>query len=410
MKTKNIFAALCCVFTAFCSNSQSRLILNGATVTISGGAYLVVDNPAANAIARTSGHIVSEGENNRVKWNVGTATGTYSVPFGKSVNYLPVTLTKSAGAGSGSIIFSTYGTGWKNSDYLPAGVTNMVGQMPDHSPWALDRFWQVSPEGYTTKPALTNLTFTYADAEHQASGNTIMESYLAAQQWNGAMNKWDDVQPGGITNTAGNTVRVATVPATGFYTWWVLTDQLFPLPVKLINFTATAVNDDAVLHWSTASEAASTSFVLQRSKRGSAFEDVIAIDATGAGGGAQYQYKDTAAYKGASFYRIKTDEKSGSFAYSDVRRIFIEDYSFNFTVYPNPVVNKQCVVQLNAVLSKAAVLFLMDKKGVIIASYGVPAAQQNISLRLPEALPSGVYLVKVLLADGRQQHQQIVVY
>jgi hypothetical protein len=410
MKPKNIITALGCLFTAVCSNSQSRLILNGATVTISGGAYLVIDNPATNALTRNSGHIVSEGENNRIKWNVGTVAGTYTIPFGYSATYLPVTLTKGAGTGSGALVFSTYHTGWKNSDYLPTGVTNMLGQAPDHSAWALDRFWQVSAEGYATKPAVTNLTFTYLDAEHQASGNNIMEPYLAAQQWNGAMNKWDDAQGGGFTNTSSNTVSVASVPATGFYKWWVLTDQLFPLPVKLLNFSAVAVNKDALLNWATASEGATKSFLLQRSRSGNIFEDVIAVDAKGSGGSAQYQYKDTAAYKRTSFYRIKTVGRSGSVSYSDVRRVFIEEEHLNFSIYPNPVINKECTVQLKAALPKAAVLFLMDKKGAVVASYSVPAAQQKLALHLPTSLPAGVYLLKLLLAEGTQQQQHVVVY
>jgi hypothetical protein len=53
---------------------------------------------------------------------------------------------------------------------------------------------------------------------------------------------------------------------------------------------------------------------------------------------------------------------------------------------------------------------LVDKKGAVVASYGVPAAQQKIVLRLPQALPAGVYALKILLAEGTQQHQQIVVY
>jgi hypothetical protein len=410
MKAKNILVTTVALLLALYSRSQSRIIFNGATLTISNSAYLVVDNPAAEAITRSSGHIVSEGENNRIKWNVGTSTATYTVPFGYTATYLPVTLTKGAGIGSGSIVFSTYSTGWKNSDYLPTGVTNMLGQVPDHSAWALDRFWQVSAEGYTTKPALTNLTFTYADAEHQASGNNIIEAYLAAQQWNSAVNRWDDAQPGGFTHTAANTVRVASVPANGFYKWWVLTDQLYPLPVKLLSFTASAVNNDALLNWSTASESATTGFVLQRSKGGNVFEDVIAVDAKGSGAGSKYHYKDTVAYKGASFYRVKTVQRAGSAAYSDVRRIFIQDDAPHFIVYPNPVLNKECTVQLHAALPKAAVLLLVDKKGAVVASYGVPAAQQKIVLRLPQALPAGVYALKILLAEGTQQHQQIVVY
>ncbi len=91
--------------------AQARLILNGAKVNLTQGAYLVIDNTATNAITRNSGHIISEGENNRIKWNIGTATGTYTIPWGYgNTDYIPLTFTKTAGTGSGHFLFSTYHT------------------------------------------------------------------------------------------------------------------------------------------------------------------------------------------------------------------------------------------------------------------------------------------------------------
>src|SRR5689334_2549147 len=105
--------------------AQTQLILNGAIVNLNQGAYLVVDNAATNAITRNSGFIISEGENNILQWNMGTSTGTYTVPWGHgSTDYLPLTFTKSSGVGSGNFLFSTYSTGWQNSAQLPTGVSN----------------------------------------------------------------------------------------------------------------------------------------------------------------------------------------------------------------------------------------------------------------------------------------------
>jgi len=66
---------ICLSYNAF---SQARLILNnGGIVNITNSAFVVIDNPSTNAITRnTSGHIISEGEFNRVKWNIGTTNGT----------------------------------------------------------------------------------------------------------------------------------------------------------------------------------------------------------------------------------------------------------------------------------------------------------------------------------------------
>ena len=96
------------IFCCAVGHAQSRIVLNGGIVTLNNAANLVVDNPATNAITRNSGYIISEGENNVVKWNIGTSTGTYIVPFGYGLsNYLPVTFTKTAGSGTGNFLFST---------------------------------------------------------------------------------------------------------------------------------------------------------------------------------------------------------------------------------------------------------------------------------------------------------------
>src|SRR5688572_18672507 len=139
------FAICCLVFLVLLrhASAQGRLMLEGAIINLNAGAYLVIDNPAANAITRSSGHILSEGQNNVIKWNIGTTTGTYSIPWGVgSCDCIPLSFTKTAGTGSGYFLFSTYATGWDNSLQLPSGVTNINGATgTDNSAFAGDRFW-----------------------------------------------------------------------------------------------------------------------------------------------------------------------------------------------------------------------------------------------------------------------------
>jgi hypothetical protein len=207
--------------------AQTRLVLNGAHITISQGAYLVIDNPSSNAITRNGGSIISEGENNRLRWNIGTTIGTYIVPWGYDAsNYIPLTFTKQAGTGSGYFVFSTYHTGWQNSSQLPAGVSNINGTTgSDNSTFVADRFWQINATAYTTRPALTNLSFTYLDAELTALGNTITESGLIAKRYNSSLSSWNDNILASSINTTNNVVTVSSVDATNLQPWWILGTQ-----------------------------------------------------------------------------------------------------------------------------------------------------------------------------------------
>lgn len=205
--------------------AQGRLVLNGAKVNITNGAVLVVSNPAANAITRTSGHIISEGENNMIRWNIGTTAASYTIPFGSgSSTYFPVSFTTSAAAGAtGYFNFATLPTGAQNSASLPAGVTNFNGAAGDDmSLVAVDRFWKIDGQSYTTIPTLTNLVFTYLDAEYATPNRTTIENKLTARRWNNTANSWVDYNTGATVNTTNNTITVATIAAANMRAIWTM--------------------------------------------------------------------------------------------------------------------------------------------------------------------------------------------
>src|ERR1700722_13797595 len=81
---------------------QSHINLQNGYV-VNNGAVIGINNSNTNAIAPINGWIVSETESSMVEWNIGTATGTYVVPFGDSNQlYLPLTLNiTAAGTGAG---------------------------------------------------------------------------------------------------------------------------------------------------------------------------------------------------------------------------------------------------------------------------------------------------------------------
>lgn len=218
------FAAWLLVIISFQASAQGRLVLNGAKVNIANGATVVIANSNANAIKRNSGHIISEGQNNVLQWNIGTTTGSYTVPWGYgNTEYIPVTFTKAAGTGSGVFKFSTYHTTWNNSSQLPTGVTNLNGVTGgDMSSYTVDRFWQVNASGYTTKPALSNVVFSYASNEYDAPNDVTLESRLTAERWNPSASSWTDYTSGGTVNAPANTVTVPSVDAANLYPWWTM--------------------------------------------------------------------------------------------------------------------------------------------------------------------------------------------
>src|SRR3989344_7717026 len=98
---KNLLPVIIVYLSTFTLFSQERLILkDNAFIVLQNSVTLVLENSDTNAITvQGSGtNIISEEENNRVKWNIGTSTGTYTIPFSKSAgNKIPLTLSVEAG-------------------------------------------------------------------------------------------------------------------------------------------------------------------------------------------------------------------------------------------------------------------------------------------------------------------------
>ena len=69
--------------------SQGRLVINNnGYVVIDNSAFVVLQNPNPNALTTlgTGGNIISEGEDDVIKWEIGLTTGTYTIPWTTNSN------------------------------------------------------------------------------------------------------------------------------------------------------------------------------------------------------------------------------------------------------------------------------------------------------------------------------------
>ncbi|MEO8591330.1 MAG: T9SS type A sorting domain-containing protein [Flavobacteriales bacterium] len=300
------FGLLVLLVWPLCGWSQARLILNNdAWVRIDNGAWVVLENPATTGIQTlgTGGNIRSEGEFNRIRWQIRNSTGTYVVPFTTSNGVkMPLTYQVTA-AGSNeataSICFSTYnygaiaGTNWNNDLYRPSDVTHMnnywLGAPVNNSDNVVDRFWEIDPGvagfAYGTKPDI-NLTFTVdpgAATGDIRPGNAITgATQVGAQRFNTPANMWGDMWPQGVFAAgAVNTVSNASINGANFFRSWTLSNILEPLPVELVRFDAVCDKDLVRLTWTTGSESGNSHFVVERSADGVLFEAIAEVPGAG---------------------------------------------------------------------------------------------------------------------------------
>ena len=142
------------------ANAQTRVVMDANVfLTLADTGHLVVDNPSTNGITVVStANIISEGENNAVKWVISNNTGNYVVPFTtNSLVKIPleVNITTAGASTNGDIIFSTYETTTDKNLPYPSDVTNLNSNCKDSVGLnTVDRFWRIEAENYSTKPTL----------------------------------------------------------------------------------------------------------------------------------------------------------------------------------------------------------------------------------------------------------------
>lgn len=384
------------------ATAQAKLVINGGVIIITNGASLLIDNADNTAIIYNgTGYIKSEGINNKLIWSIGNGNGnTFLVPFGNAANTFPLQFNAATGTGTGgNFIFSTYPTAtWKNSDFLPPGVTNVNRNGVDNSAKIIDRFWQINAQGYTTKPTLSNLIFTYSDLEYPIP-NTVVEATLLPQRWNSTLNSWSDYFPSSTINTVTNKITIPTVPGNQLYQWWTLVDISTPVPVTLVDFKATVKNKTVVTSWQTAAEINSSRFEIWRSKDATQFEFVGQLAAAGNSNVLlNYSFMDANPYNGVSYYRLKMIDLDGQFTWSASTKITISK-TVSIALYPNPASAYINLSVSNEIAGSKPTAFIYDGKGSLVKSFSITTTWQQINIAL---LPAGVYNIQFIINNKSQ--------
>lgn len=119
-----------------------------------------------------------------------------------------------------------------------------------------------------------------------------------------------------------------------------LENLLPPLPVELLSFKATKVDQKAKLHWVTASEQNSLGFEVQKSLDGLSWEEIDWIPSQGFSHSRQtYETLDEYLAEGANYYRLKSVDEDLSFSLSEVEVLHFgrsKDLGDEISIFPNP--------------------------------------------------------------------------
>jgi hypothetical protein len=151
-----------------------------------------------------------------------------------------------------------------------------------------------------------------------------------------------------------------------------------PLPLKLTNFSANSLQNKVLLQWETSYESNTSHFELERKyNEQPEWSKLIQVVSVGNSiQSQQYQHTDhDVKLSGKYHYRLKMVDKDGSFTYSPVRIVFVNEVS-TWRVYPTVAQQKQ----VNVVMPSEGQLDLIDMQGRLIQRFKIAAGMQRLEL------------------------------
>lgn len=177
-----------------------------------------------------------------------------------------------------------------------------------------------------------------------------------------------------------------------------------PMPVTLVAFDARKEGNSALLTWSTTEEVNSDRFEIERSRNGKVWAKIGSVRSNGESSILRnYTYTDDSPGKGENLYRLRMVDLDGTYAFSAIRTVSVENGTGQTSVYPNPVASGKLTIDVPGAERYRAEITTLAGSSVLQQSL---AKSRELNLH---GLSSGMYVLRVISTDGDVQTKVFVV-
>lgn len=213
-----------------------------------------------------------------------------------------------------------------------------------------------------------------------AMDNVVVTDILVAN-YSGA--SW--VSRGG---TAGGTVTTTgTITSTSLSSFgpFTLGYKTYPIPLKLISFTAERRSGTSYLKWVTENEYNVDRFDVQRSHDGVLYQTIGTVQARNTSSLQQYSFDDHSSLNGLAYYRIKSVDIDGKFSYSNIAVLSENNFTAGGIITLNPAHNN--ITILNKTGKEGSFTYRLFNTGGQLMSSGAVTMSINGGAAVP--VPTG---------------------
>ncbi|MGI4833120.1 MAG: hypothetical protein ACRYFK_06620 [Janthinobacterium lividum] len=371
---------------------------------------LILSNASLQPIAGASTTTYVAG---RLAMNLPNAAASIrTFPVGLGGRYRPVTIVpQGTGSSSPVVLVEIFNSAPQGS--LDATLSNM----------SANRYYRVQLLSGTIDQPTVQLSFNtdVADEEVHVPGNLrVAKSSGTAGPWStaGGAGVFSPEDPRGYTTSAA---AQTTIDGNSFFAL-ASTNKVdnpltgaAPLPVELVQFTATRQAAAVRIAWATASEKNSAYFVVQRSANGSSFAEVARAVAQGSSANRHdYAALDAAPLPGLSYYRLLQVDRDGTFTYSAAVAVRFESAQAgapSLVAYPNPVAASSQRFQLQALglPTPGGTVQLFDNVGRLVLRQSAATGAAEVTIEPRQLLAPGLYFATWQALDGQQLTTKILV-
>lgn len=301
------------------TNNSAGITLN-ADLSISGthtfSSGLITTSATPNYLIYESGSSYSGNNDSRHVngWVKKIGNSNFIFPVGDATYERTASISNLS---AGSEINCRYYTSTTNINNL----TNPIVKVKANEYWQIDKV-----SGGTAQIGLN------WDHSKVAMDNVLLANIVVAHYTGGS---WTDA--GGTAS--GNVTTTGSIVSNSISSFspFTLGYKSFPVPLKLLSFTAERRSGTSYLKWTTENEENVSHFDVQRSYDGALYSSIGHVTARNTSGTQYYSFNDNSPLQGIAYYRIRSVDRDGKFSYSKIAVVSEYDLQSSGFVVLNPV-------------------------------------------------------------------------
>jgi predicted esterase len=202
------------------------------------------------------------------------------------------------------------------------------------------------------------------------------------------------------TSAAGKQVNFSGVTLNDNVVFTIITQKsASSLPATWLGFTAEGVSGNAVLNWKTSEEINVDYYAVEHSTTGRDFTVIATKAANNSLGVNDYAYTHQSLSAGTHYYRIRRVDRDGVYQYSEVKTVKVSGVNA-IQVRPNPVAGSTLTLALSMQQKAQTTIQVVSIDGKVMSKLNTQLQQglNTVSVNV-DAIPTGIYLVQIVLAD-----------